>query len=233
MRTPPNLSATPFRLACSIVFGLALAVLMTSRVLGHSIWIEPSDDGQLVVRFSEPGEEYETSPGHLDGVSPPVAFAFGTNGSPQTIDAPRKTDHFLLPNLSPTHAACLEAPYAVMTTPGRPGRKPIFYARWQPDIDTAADPALTLDLVPTGKPGEVRVYFRGQPLADITATLHGPDGKNREIVADAEGYLRFTADQSGLHHLSIGRHRETQGGFHGGLAYELTSHNAALTWIQR
>jgi len=232
MRTPPNPSATVSRPA--IVLVLTLTALMAARVLGHSVWIEPSDDGQLVVRFSEPGEEYETSPGHLDGVSPPVAFfPTGTNGSPQTIDAPRKTDHFLLPDLSPTNAACLEAAYAVMTTPGRPGRKPIFYARWHPDVTVDAEPALTLDLVPTGKPGEVRVYFRGQPLADIAATLHGPDGKNREVTADSEGYLRFTTDQSGLYHLSIGRHRETQGGFHGGLAYELTSHNAALTWIQR
>jgi hypothetical protein len=210
----------------------ALMLCLTAAAFGHSVWIEPADDGRLVARFGEPGESIETSPGHLDSVSPPVVFALGTNGAPRTLDGPRKSDHFALPGLALTNTVCLEADYAVMTSPGKPGRKPVFYARWQPAGGAVGVPALTLDLVPTGRPGEVRVYFRGQPLGEVPAVLRSPDGKDHELQAGADGTLRFTTTQPGLHHLSIGRHREAVGGFHGGLAYEATSHNAALTWVQ-
>lgn len=203
--------------------------------LGHSVWIEPDAGNRLVVRFGEPGEKPETSPGHLDSVAPPVAFVITIDGSARVVDAPRRHDQFALEGVSATDRVGLETAYAVMTVPGNPaspGRKPLFYARWQPTGAGAGRPALTLDLVPTGEPGEVRVYFRGKPLGGIAATLRTPDGKERELRSDAVGYLRFECDQVGLHHLSIARHREPVGGFHGGVAYETTSHNAALTWIQ-
>lgn len=211
---------------------LTLAGGLAFPARGHSVWIEPDAHGQLVIRFGEPGEPPETSPGHLDRIAPPVAFAVGAEATPKLLDAPRRHDHFALEGLSATNVVCLETAYAVMTTPGNPGRKPMFYARWHPAEAGAARPALTLDLVPTGQPGEVRVFFRGKPLGEITAALRTPDGQERELKADAMGYLRFECDQSGLHHLSLGRHRESLGGFHGGLAYETTSHNAALTWQQ-
>ena len=86
--------------------------------------------------------------------------------------------------------------------------------------------------MPTGKPGEARVYFRGQPLGGIKATFRTPDDKEQELTADADGYLRYNSNQSGQHHLSIAHHRENIAGFHLGRAYTQTSHNAALTWRQ-
>lgn len=102
-------------------------------------------------------------------------------------------------------------------------------------LDSVAAPVafVVMDLVPTGQLDEVRVFFRGKPLGGITATLRTPDGTEQELKADEVGYLCFDTDQTGLHHLSIGRHRESLGGLHGGLAYETTSHNAALTWLEQ
>lgn len=237
MTRPPNRPMTPTLRPHSRM--LALLVLVSvfvfgfaSQAVGHSVWIEPDAAGQPVIRFGEPGAKLETSPGHLDGVAPPTAFVFGPDGTPKTLDAPRQRDHFALEGLSSTNVICLETAYAVMITPGNLGRKPVFYARWHPAGSGAARPALTLDLVPTGQEGEVRVFFRGKPLGGVTAALRTPDGKESELRADALGYVRFHSDQTGLHHLSIGRHRESLGGFHGGVAYETTSHNVALTWRQ-
>jgi hypothetical protein len=197
----------------------------------HTVWIEPLED-KLVARFAEPGNDFETSPGHLDSLTAPVAFRVITN-APLTIQSPKKADHFLLAGAGRADAVCLESIFTV-----RGGRKPHFYARWD-SIDRTTDaasrinaPLLTLDIVPTGKSGEARAWFRGQPLAGVKATLRTPDGKEEELTADSEGFIRFKTKQAGQHLLTIAHHREPIAGFHAGRAYQQTSHNAALTWLQ-
>lgn len=218
-------SLTAFVTRLSFLFLCAFALLAAGNARAHSVWIEPVD-GKLVVRFAEPDGKLEKSPGHLDSLSLPVAFTLITN-APVGVDAPKKSDHFLLVGASPTNAACVETSFTV-----RAKRKPNFYARWQPGGLSEATPLLTLDLVPTGKPGEVRVYFRGQPLGGIKATFRTPDEKEQELVADAEGFLRFKPTPAGQYLLTLAHYRETLAGFHGGRAYEQNSHNAALTWRQ-
>lgn len=208
---------------------LALGFL-SARVLAHSVWIEPLPSGDLAIRFAEPDGKLERSPGHLDELQVPTAWKrIGTNSTPVTVE--KSTDHFRIGPASPRESVQIETAYPVRVTPGRPGRRPFFYARWHADPSSPALPALTLDLVPTGKQGEVRALFRGKPLAGVKATLRTPDEKERELTADNEGLLRFESNQSGLHLLTIARHRESLPGFAGGLAYDLTSHNAALTWM--
>jgi hypothetical protein len=209
-------------------FILAVATLAVGATIAraHSVWIEPNNQGQLVVRFAEPDGKLEKSPGYLDSLSVPIAFTVVTN-TPTAGDAPKKSDHFLLANAVPANTTCVETSFTV-----RAARKPYFYARWQSADDKTSAPLLTLDIVPTGKPGEARVYFRGQPVAGIKATLRTPDEKEQALVADGEGILHFTAAQSGQYLLTVAHHRETLPGFHLGVAYKETSHNAALTWRQ-
>lgn len=202
-----------------------LALLAAGSARAHSVWIEPVE-GKLVVRFAEPDGKLEKSPGHLDSLSPPVAFTLITN-APVGVEAPKKPDHLLLVGASPTNAAGVETAFTV-----RAKRKPNFYARWQPDGLKETTPLLTLDLVPTGKPGEVRAYFRGQPLGGVKAIFRTPDEQEHELVTDAHGLLHFKPAQSGQYLLTIAHHRENLAGFHLGRAYEQTSHNAALTWRQ-
>jgi hypothetical protein len=210
----------------TILLGCLLISLAANRASAHTVWIEPLDEN-LVIRFAEPDGNYEKSPGHLDSLSAPASFILVTN-APAAISSVKKSNHFLLEGGSPTNTACTETIFTV-----RAGRKPYFYARWQPFEIGEAKPLLTLDLVPTGKAGEVRVYFRGKPLGGIKATLRTPDEKEEKLEADAEGYLRFKSSQSGQHLLSIAHHRDAVAGFYLGRAFQQTSHNAALTWKQR
>jgi len=203
----------------------AFTLLTVSALQAHSVWIEPDSSGALVVRFAEPGMPFETSPGYLDGLTLPVAFKEGAKG-PEELSVSKGRNHFLLAGTDIQSTVCLESAHAV-----RGGRKPNFYARWQPG--GAGEPRLTLDLVPTGEPGVVRAYFRGKPLAGVPALLREPDGVERELTADDQGTLRFETPQSGQYLLTIAHHREPElGGFHLGRAYEQTSHNCALVWIQ-
>ncbi len=205
----------------SFVVG-AIASLMFLHA--HSVWIEPDSAGGLRVRFAEPDGKFEKSPGHLDSLTPPAAFAV-VGGTPVPVDALKRSDQFALPGASATHVLGVETSFTV-----RARRKPLFYARWQPSSGGPTTPMLTLDLVPTGKPGEVRVWFRGQPLGGVKAKLRLPDDKEVELAADAEGFLRFESGPPGLYLLTIAHHRETLAGVHQGVPYEQTSHNAALSW---
>lgn len=209
----------PALLRLSFLAALALASVPAGRA--HSVWIEPLADGRLAVRFAEPDGKLEKSPGHLDSLDAPVR-----------CEVTKQADHFLVAGAAATNVAGVDTGFSVMAAPDRPGHKPFFYARWHPPTAGAGRPALTLDLVPTGTPGEARVYFRGQPLPDVKATLRTPDEKEQEITADGGGLLKFPVTQSGQYHVSIARHREAVPGFSDGQPYELTSHNAALTWRQ-
>lgn len=207
-----------------LFLSLALLTGCLSSAFAHTVWIEPLQD-QLVIRFAEPGDDFETSPGFLDSLTAPQTFYLFTN-SPVSVDAPKKADHFLIPNVTATNTAYVESAFTV-----RGGRKPNFYARWQPDL-REGKPLLTFDLVPTGKPGEVRVYFRGKPLGGAKATLRTPDKKDHELTADAEGFVRFETKGAGQYLLTVPHHREDLAGFHLGRPFEQTSHNTALTWRQ-
>jgi hypothetical protein len=204
----------------------ALALFTVHSTFAHSVWIEPKA-GQLVIRFAEPGDDFETSPGQLDNLSAPAAFILVTN-APKSVVATKQTDGFPLTGAFATNIACAETTFTV-----RGGRQPNFYARWQPAGAGEAKPLLTLDLVPTGKPGEVRVYFRGQPLGGIKATLRTPDGKDTELTADADGFIHFEPKQSGQYLLTLAHHREPLAGFHNAVAYKETSHNCSLVWWQK
>lgn len=214
----------------SRVAAAALLAFTLAAARAHSVWIEPLQDS-LVVRFGEMDGRMEKSPGHLDGLAVPVTFVVLTNTSSR-LEVSKQTNHFALGAVSSTNIVCAETTFAVMAAPGNPGRRPNFYARWHPPAAGAGTPVLTLDLVPTGKPGEVRVYFRGEPAPGVKAVYRTPDEKERELTSDAEGFLHFTPAQPGQYHLGIGRHSEALRGFFGGKAHGLTSHNAALTWAQ-
>jgi len=202
---------------------------IATPVLGHSVWIEPTEDNQVVIRFAEPSGNLERSPGHLDSLSVPTTAQTVpvTTNAPTPLIVAKKSDHFLIMGTTPTNIVCAETSFTV-----RAKRKPLFYARWQPAGAGAGKPLLTLDLVPTGKPGEARLYLRGKPHGGVKATLMTPSGDEKEFTADAEGFIRVSTSEPGQYLLTVAHQRESLAGFHEGVAYEQTSHNCSLAWEQ-
>jgi hypothetical protein len=213
------------RSLCTALAAFSLAV----SAHAHSVWIEDLN-GKLVVRFGEPGEEVEKSPGRLDSLT---AVTGWTPAAPQpkVFVVSKQEDHFLLEQAAPGQAAQIETGFGVRKSGDKPARRPFFYARWQPAGNTAATPALNLDLVPTGQVGEVKVYFRGQGLPGAKLTLHAPKAAEKELVADEKGIVRLgELKAEGLYLLTCAGHSENVPGFFGGVAHEVVSHNASLTW---
>ncbi len=204
-----------------------LLSLLTPRLMAHAVWIEPVAEGVMGLRFAEPDGKVEKSPGRLDAFTLPVAHTLD-KAVPAAVEVTRKSDHFLLAGATAAQVICAQTTHAVMGKEGEPGRLPVWYARWQASLELAAAPSLTLDIVPTGKPGEARVYFRGQPLGGVKAMLYTPSA-DTELTADADGFLRFEAAKAGQYLLTT-RHVETLAGFHAGKASAVTSHGASLVW---
>lgn len=216
----------------------ALALMLSGLItaaplaLAHSVWIEDTSENQLVVRFGEPGETPEKSPGLLDRLAPPVAWTPGEDGKPSPFIVEKKSDHFLYVGANPAQTAFGETGFPVMGKEGKPASKPHFYLRWLPaGVTVAGTPSLTFDIVPTGEAGAFRVFFRNQPLADATVTIHAPGEKEQEAKTDAQGLLHLTASKSGLY-LITANHREESTGFAAGKAYAIASHNVTLSWRQ-
>ncbi|MGC3960542.1 MAG: hypothetical protein QM813_22205 [Verrucomicrobiota bacterium] len=207
----------------------ALVALSPAAVFAHSVWIEPSENRQPVIRFAEPSGNLERSPGHLDSLSVPMAFQTtpGSTNVPTLLNISKQKDHYAISGASGTNIIGVETSFTV-----RAGRKPCFYARWQPAGAGEGKPLLTLDLVPTGQSGEARLYLRGQPRGGVKATLMTPNGEEKEFTTDADGYLRVPTTEPGLYLLTVAHQREPIAGVHLGVVYKETSHNCSLAWEQ-
>lgn len=214
------------RLLLSGLFTLAVV----SDAIAHSVWIEPGSDGTLWIRFAEPDGRFEKSPGHLDSLTPPVAVSVGAE--PSALAVEKRRDHFRIADVAGDIPVACETAFAVMARGNGPARKPNFYARWQPAGSWVAEPAMTLDLIPAGTPGEVRLVFRGRPLAGKAVTLRTPDERETRLESDSDGIVRFPVGQSGQYLLTVAHHREDLPGHHAGRRYDQTSHNASLCWRQ-
>ena len=144
----------------------------------------------------------------------------------------KKEKQFVLTGATADKPIQAETSYSVLRGKDKPGRKPMFYARWHVPGGEPAKPVLNFDLVPTAKAGEVCVYFRGKPLPDMKVTANFPDGSDKEFTSDKDGLVQVPATLKGLYMLYCKHQREDINGFASGLPYELVSHNCSLTWVQ-
>ncbi len=199
----------------------------------HSVYFEPQENGDLVIRFAEFGDDYEESPGFLDYLDHLTAWNIGEAAEPTAIDPKKQKQGFFL-DIKSTDVVCADTGFPVTTRGSSPARKPYFYARWVSDFTQKARPSMTLDLVPTGKQGEVQAFFRNKPLAGVEVSLFTPNLNDEVYKADENGIIQFKTnpEEKGLYMLKIERYREELPGFDRGVAYVLTSHNCSITFKQ-
>jgi len=147
--------------------------------LAHSVYFEVNENDQVVIRFGEFGDDYEESPGYLDSLD--LIHTWEINGEDQleALKAKKQKQGFTI-DANPVDSVGAHSGFPVMTRGSSPARKPFFYARWVHDFKKKEVPRLNLDLVPTGKVGEVQAYFRNKPLVGVKAILFTPEANDRE-----------------------------------------------------
>jgi uncharacterized GH25 family protein len=222
---------------------LAVAALAAATLLAaapahaHQIWIEQDARGGARLFFGEFGANLrEDSPGLLDKFTALVVRLLSAKGE-RAVTATRTATAFTLDG----RAAAGESLVAEET--GYPGWEDKSSgkvvrsvwtpaARFVPDFRAQAA-VLTLDVVPTGKDGEIQVVFRGKPLAGAEVEIVAQSGWQRTIESDAEGRVKVALPWKGPYLIVVHHEDRTAGkrkGPKGDEAYDVASFVTTLSF---
>lgn len=157
----------------------------------HQIWIEQPGGKNAVIQFGEFGENLrETSPGLLDKFVAPAGILLSGKGE-RKADAAKTAGGFTLPFKAAAGESIVaeDARYPLYTWNGATN----WYYPAARLITSFAEqqPKLVLDLVPAGKPGQFKLFFKGQPKAKTKVTLTTQSGWAKEAQTDDQGMVEF------------------------------------------
>jgi hypothetical protein len=205
------------RLICIFV----AALLWTTAASAHHLWLEVDGTGAKLY-FGEFDENLrEASPGLLDRFKPmPEAKVVGASGA-QPLKVEKTANAFVLSgtvgkgdSIVAEQAQVNERKQADKVTRILGN----LSARWIPDFTERA-PVLTLDVVPTGKPGSFKVVYDGKPLPKAKLELKAESGWARELRTDEEGTFTAALPWRGAYAIEI-EHLDAKGGGEGAGAHE-------------
>lgn len=217
---------------------IALMGAMTSAQ-AHQIWIEQPDGQNAVVRFGEFGENLrETSPGLLDKFGKPTGTLISARGE-QKSDATKSASGFALPFKAAAGDGIVaeDAHYPLYTwkQPDKEIRNWFFPAARLITGFAAVEPKLVLDLVPTGKAGEFKLTFKGQPKAKTKVTLVTQSGWSKEGHTDDKGLVTFEMPWAGTYVADVSFNDRSAGeraGANGPEKYDAVSYATAVTYVK-
>ena len=212
------------------ISGILLLNLVQLNSYGHSVYFDENKNSEIKLRFGEFQDEYEESPGYLDSLDAINAWKINDKNEPEKLDIEKQKNGFSLTAQNSDNIAA-QTGFPVMTRKDQ-ARKPYFYARWCADFKSKSIPTLTLDIVPNGQKGEVKVFFRGKPLTGIKLNLYTPEYDKIGLISDKNGIVLFKDNikSKGIYMLKIARYSESISGFDQGKLYKIISHNCSLNW---
>lgn len=223
---------------CALLLGLA----GTSQA--HHIWIEQDAAGARLY-LGEFGENLrERSPGLLDKFRQLSARHLGARGS-VALDLKKQTGFIALAGRAAAGEALLAQEDGYPGWERKQGERSerhiwVPAARWLADFsvrdagpdaqqDARPDAGLTLDLLPTGTPGELRAFYRGQVLPEAQVELMAASGWSRQLRADKNGLLRLSLPWRGLYALEL-KHVDRSGGERAGQRHDVASYVTTLSF---
>ena len=215
------------------ISSILLIHLIQLSCYGHSVYFDENKSSKIKIRFGEFQDEYEESPGYLDSLDTISAWKIDDKNEPEKLETKKQINGFSINAINSDNIAA-QTGFPVMARQDQ-ARKPYFYARWCPSFKSKSTPCLTLDIVPNGKEGEVKVFFRGKTLSGIKLKLYSPDYNEVELVSDKNGLVVFkdSLKSKGIYMLKIARYSEKVSGYDQGKLYEIISHNCSLSWNQK
>ena len=215
------------------ISSILLLNLVQLNSYGHSVYFDENKNSEIKLRFGEFQDEYEESPGYLDSLDAINAWKINDKNEPEKLDIEKQKNGFSLTAQNSDNIAA-QTGFPVMSRTDQP-RKPYFYARWCADFKSKSIPTLTLDIVPNGQKGEVKVFFRGKPLTGIKLNLYTPEYDKIELISDKNGIVLFKDNikSKGIYMLKIARYSESISGFDQGKLYKIISHNCSLNWNEK
>lgn len=213
---------------------LVSALMFTGAANAHQIWLEQTSKAANLY-FGEFGENLrEASPGLLDKFVKPSATLSGAKGD-QALTLNKEAGSFVLSARAGKNESITaeEANY-----PGfeKKTGETVVRSIWTPAArlvtsDAVQAPKLTLDLVPSGKPGEFKVYYKGQPLPKAKVGIVVQSGWNKEATSDDQGAVKFDLPWQGTYILEV-HHTDKTAGERDGKPYDVASFVTTLSLAQ-
>ena len=199
----------------------------------HQVWLENAG-GQARLHFGEFNDNLrETSPGRLDqfkGV--PLLEQQRTDTPAQRVDGQLGKDAFVYATIGSPDTLFATPTYPVIDRSKR--NLPAMYwqpaARWVASLAKPVAPTAALDLVPTGKPGELKVVYQGAPLPKAKVQLAAPSGWAREAEAGGDGTVTFVTPWKGQYVAEVKHSDKTPGEAHGA-PYGEASYVTTLSFV--
>ena len=99
----------------------------------------------------------------------------------------------------------------------------------------ALEPKLALDLVPTGRAGELKLFFKNQPKAKTKVTLVTQSGWAKEGHTDEQGLVKFEMPWAGTYVAEVSFNDRSAGeraSANGPEKYDAVSYATALTYVK-
>ena len=221
------------KIIIKFISSILLINLIQLSSYGHSVYFDENKNSEIKIRFGEFQDEYEESPGYLDSLDTVSAWKINEKKEPEILETEKQMNGFSINAINSDNIAA-QTGFPIMSRQDN-ARKAYFYARWCPNFKSKRTPSLTLDIVPNGKAGEVKVFFRGKTLSGIKLKLYSPDYDEVELVSDKNGLVVFKDNliSKGIYMLKIARYSEKVSGYDQGKLYEIISHNCSLSWNQK
>jgi hypothetical protein len=205
----------------------------------HQLWLEQAANGNAAMYFGEFNENLrEASPGLLDGLGKPAAMLASATGEADAQVSKINNGFILSVRANPGESIVAEDARYPLFSKTQDGKKirGWYYpaARLITDFSPQAS-KLPLDLLPGLRPGEFRVFYKGQPLPKAKVTLAVQSGWLKEGHADENGIVKFDMSWQGTYVAEV-KHSEAAGGERrgtaGGERYDQVDYVTSLTYVK-
>lgn len=229
------------RLFTFAALALATQCALLPAAQAHYIWIERSAHTARLY-FGEVAEVREQSPGRMDDIRAPKAWALSTavpnsGGTDHALNVERTQHYFTLGGSLTPQLIARETHYPVKdwSANGLGLVKPMFYARhsaWPLKQTIAAPSELPLDIQPVlGSADAFQVLFNGKPLANTKLVVYAPNDWQQDHKTDEAGRVRLALPWRGQYVLEA-IYKESQAGEFEGKPFDSIRHRATLTVVQ-
>jgi len=218
---------------------LSAAVLTVMAVSAHAhhVWLEQVASAQSVaLRFGEFGDNLrEASPGLLDTFGKPTGTLIGAKGETTTAAGSKTADGYALPFVVDGGASVVAEDRSYPLSRFKKDGKDVtgwFHPAARLITGFAAQqPRLALDLTPTGKEGQLKLTFKGQPLAKVQVGIVTQSGWMKEAETDEHGLVSFELPWKGQYVVEA-KHSDRTPGERDGQKYDSVSYVTSLTYVQ-
>ena len=214
---------------------IAAALLATTGLAAqaHQVWLEHSGS-QAKLHFGEYNDNVrETSPGLLDKFKGVPVLEQTVEGAKQRVEGQLTKEAFTYTTAPNAETLFADAAYPLIDRT-KANLPPLLWkptARWVASLAKPVAPTAALDLVPTGKPGQLKVVFHGAPLPKAKVELVSPSGWAREATSGDDGTVTFALPWKGQYVAEV-KHSDKTPGEAQGQKYGEVSYLITLSFVQ-